>query len=125
MTKEQLRMQMLAGIITESQSTFKLNEDAATEIPKVRKAMEDAIAKISDPADIERRINNVKFVIYNALDPNTNGGERPKPDFKFDDAWWASTLETADDYVIGSIYGELRDAISGKSFGEDSMNQNN
>jgi hypothetical protein len=121
MDKETLRMQMLAGIITESQSIVKLNEDVSTEIPKVRKAMEDAIAKISDPADIERRINNVKFVVYNSLDPNTNGGERPKPGFKFDDAWWASTLETADDYVINSIYGELRDAISGKSFGEDSI----
>ena len=42
-----------------------VNEDVTTDVAKVRKAMEDAINKIKNPKDIERRINNVKFVIYN------------------------------------------------------------
>ena len=95
-----------------------VNEDVTTDVAKVRKAMEDAINKIRNPKDIERRINNVKFVIYNSLDPDTNGGERPKPGFKFDNKWWDSTHSQATDSVIGSIYGELKDAIAGKSFGE-------
>ena len=71
MTQEQLRMQFLSGVITESEYKVKLieladlvNEDAATDIANVRKAMEAAIAKIKNPADIERRINNVKFVVW-------------------------------------------------------------
>ena len=122
MTQEQLRMQMLAGIITEGQYKAKLNENIA--VAKVRRAMEAAIAKIKNPSDIERRINNVKFVVYNSLDPNTNGGERPPSDFQFDDAWWDSTHSQATDSVIASIYGELDAAVKGKSFGEDPMNEN-
>jgi len=130
MTQEQLRMQFLSGVITESEYKVKLmelaglvNEDAATDIANVRKAMEAAIAKIKNPADIERRINNVKFVVYNSLDPNTNGGERPPSDFQFDDAWWASAV--TDDYAISSVYGEIEQAVKGNSFGEDPMNENN
>ena len=121
MTQEQLRMKMLAGIITEGQYKAKLNENIA--VAKVRRAMEAAIDKIKNPADIERRINNVKFVVYNSLDPNTNGGERPPSDFQFDDAWWDSTHSQATDSVIASIYGELEAAVKGKSFGEDPMNE--
>ena len=95
-----------------------VNEDVTTDVAKVRKAMEDAINKIRNPKDIERRINNVKFVIYNSLDPDTNGGERPKPGFKFDNKWWDSTHNQATDSVIASIYGELDAAVKGKSFGE-------
>ena len=69
-----------------------IKEDAATDIANVRKAMEAAIALLNNPKEIERRINNVKFAVYNSLDPNTNGGERPKPGFKFDDAWWIVQL---------------------------------
>ena len=123
MKQEQLRMQMLAGIITEGQYKVKLNENIA--VAEVRRAMEAAIAKIKNPTDIERRINNVKFVVYNSLDPNTNGGERPPSDFQFDDAWWDSTHSQATDSVIASIYGELDAAVKGKSFGEDPMNENN
>ena len=43
MNKEQLRMQMLAGIITEGQYKVKLNENIA--VAEVRRAMEAAIAK--------------------------------------------------------------------------------
>ena len=132
MTQEQLRMQFLSGVITESEYKVKLmelaglvNEDAATDIANVRKAMEAAIAKIKNPADIERRINNVKFVVYNSLDPNTNGGERPPSDFQFDDAWWDSTVSQAGDYAISSVYGEIEQAVKGNSFGEDPMNENN
>ena len=102
-----------------------VNEDVTTDVAKVRKAMEDAINKIRNPKDIERRINNVKFVIYNSLDPDTNGGERPKPGFKFDNKWWDSAVSQADGSVIASIYGELDAAVKGKSFGEDPMNENN
>ena len=132
MTQEQLRMQFLSGVITEGQYKVKLmeladlvNEDAATDIANVRKAIEAAITKIKNPADIERRINNVKFVVYNSLDPNTNGGERPPSDFQFDDAWWDSTVSQAGDYAISSVYGEIEQAVKGNSFGEDPMNENN
>ena len=122
MEKDTLRMQFLSGIITEGQYKVKLQENVA--VAEVRRAMEAAIAKIKNPADIERRINNVKFVVYNSLDPNTNGGERPPSDFQFDDAWWDSTHSQATDSVIASIYGELDAAVKGKSFGEDPMNEN-
>jgi hypothetical protein len=122
MEKDTLRMQFLSGVITESEYKVKLNENVA--VAEVRRAMEAAIAKIKNPTDIERRINNVKFVVYNSLDPNTNGGERPPSDFQFDDAWWDSTHSQATDSVIASIYGELDAAVKGKSFGEDPMNEN-
>jgi hypothetical protein len=122
MIQEQLRMQFLSGVITENEYKVKLNENVA--VAEVRRAMEAAIAKIKNPTDIERRINNVKFVVYNSLDPNTNGGERPPSDFQFDDAWWDSTHSQATDSVIASIYGELDAAVKGKSFGEDPMNEN-
>ena len=122
MTNETLRMQFLSGVITEGQYKIKLHENVA--VAEVRRAMEAAIAKIKNPTDIERRINNVKFVVYNSLDPNTNGGERPPSDFQFDDAWWDSTHSQATDSVIASIYGELDAAVKGKSFGEDPMNEN-
>jgi hypothetical protein len=101
----------------------KLNENVA--VAEVRRAMEAAIAKIKNPTDIERRINNVKFVVYNSLDPNTNGGEIPPSDFQFDDAWWDSTHSQATDSVIASIYRELDAAVKGKSFGKDPMNEKN
>ena len=123
MTNETLRMQFLSGVITEGQYKIKLQENVA--VAEVRRAMEAAIAKIKNPSDIERRINNVKFVVYNSLDPNTNGGERPPSDFQFDDAWWESTYSQATDSVIASIYGELDAAVKGKSFGDDPMNENN
>jgi len=122
MEKDTLRMQFLSGVITENEYKVKLNENVA--VAEVRRAMEAAIAKIKNPTDIERRINNVKFVVYNSLDPNTNGGERPPSDFQFDDAWWDSTHSQATDSVIASIYGELDAAVKGKSFGEDPMNEN-
>jgi len=122
MKKDTLRMQFLSGVITENEYKVKLNENVA--VAEVRRAMEAAIAKIKNPTDIERRINNVKFVVYNSLDPNTNGGERPPSDFQFDDAWWDSTHSQATDSVIASIYGELDAAVKGKSFGEDPMNEN-
>ena len=122
MEKDTLRMQFLSGVITEGQYKIKLHENVA--VAEVRRAMEAAIAKIKNPTDIERRINNVKFVVYNSLDPNTNGGERPPSDFQFDDAWWDSTHSQATDSVIASIYGELDAAVKGKSFGEDPMNEN-
>ena len=122
MTNETLRMQFLSGVLTEGQYKTKLQENVA--VAEVRRAMEAAIAKIKNPSDIERRINNVKFVVYNSLDPNTNGGERPPSDFQFDDAWWDSTHSQATDSVIASIYGELDAAVKGKSFGEDPMNEN-
>ena len=122
MEKDTLRMQFLSGVLTEGQYKTKLHENVA--VAEVRRAMEAAIAKIKNPTDIERRINNVKFVVYNSLDPNTNGGERPPSDFQFDDAWWDSTHSQATDSVIASIYGELDAAVKGKSFGEDPMNEN-
>ena len=104
----------LAGLVNE--------EATAADIANVRKAMEAAIALLNNPKEIERRINNIKFAVYNSLDPNTNGGERPKPGFKFDDAWWASAVSQVDSYAISSIishlYGEIKDALAGKSFGE-------
>jgi hypothetical protein len=103
------RLMELAGLV---------NEDAATDVANVRKAMEAAIALLNNPKEIERRINNVKFAVYNSLDPNTNGGERPKPGFKFDDAWWASAVSQADGSVISSVYGEIKSAVKGDSFGE-------
>ena len=95
-----------------------IKEDAATDIANVRKAMEAAIALLNNPKEIERRINNIKFAVYNSLDPNTNGGERPKPGFKFDDAWWDSAVSQADGSVISSVHGEIKAAVKGDSFGE-------
>jgi len=43
MTKEQLRMQMLAGIITESQYKFMLNEDMNSPIYELINDMHDEI----------------------------------------------------------------------------------
>ncbi len=99
----------LAGLVKEVAVTDQ-------KVANVRKAMEAAIALLNNPKEIERRINNIKFAVYNSLDPNTNGGERPKPGFKFDDAWWASAV--TDDYALSLVGSEIKGALAGKSFGE-------
>jgi hypothetical protein len=126
MTNEQLRMQMLAGIITESQYKSMLNENK--DIDGLRSHMENAIDRINNNENLsdkgkKQRIDNVRFVVYNSLDPNTNGGERPSSDFQFDDAWWNSTYEGADDFVTALVRGEIEGAVKGNSFGEDPMNE--
>jgi len=115
MKTNKIRLMELAGLVKEVAATDQ-------EVANVRKAMEAAIALLNNPKEIERRINNIKFAVYNSLDPNTNGGERPKPGFKFDDAWWASAVSQVDSYAIDSIishlYGEIKRAVKGDSFGE-------
>lgn len=126
MTNEQLRMQMLSGIITESQYKSMLNENK--DIDDLRSHMENAIDRINNNENLsdkgkKQRIDNVRFVVYNSLDPNTNGGERPSSDFQFDDAWWNSTYEGANDFVTALVRGEIEGAVKGNSFGEDPMNE--
>jgi len=104
-----IKLMELAGLVKEVAATDQ-------EVANVRKAMEAAIALLNNPKEIERRINNIKFAVYNSLDPNTNGGERPKPGFKFDDAWWASAV--TDDYALSLVGSEIKGALAGKSFGE-------
>jgi hypothetical protein len=104
-----IKLMELAGLVKEVAVTDQ-------KVANVRKAMEAAIALLNNPKEIERRINNIKFAVYNSLDPNTNGGERPKPGFKFDDAWWASAV--TDDYALSLVGSEIKGALAGKSFGE-------
>ena len=125
MTQEQLRMQMLAGIITEGEYKAKLNElntgDVYShDVDGLRARMEKAIAQINSNEKIpdeekERRIDNIKFTVYDAIDPDTEGGARPPKDFAFDDNWWASTYETASDYAIQSAFDDIKRAVKGST----------
>lgn len=122
MTNETLRMQMLAGIITESQYKEKLNEQTDTGF--LRSEMERHIGEINNNPEItdpekKRRIDNIRFVVYDFLDPNTNGGTRPSSDFQFDDNWWNSISPDIDKWVVDDAATDLVRAAKGASFGEN------
>ena len=119
MTKEQLRMQMLAGIITEGQYKAKLNENDGVDL--FREKMDELINKVNSDDSIsdeekEKRIKNIKFVVYDVLDPNTNGGEFPPSDFQFDENWWESVSKDTGDATIHSGLKDLYRAADGSSF---------
>jgi hypothetical protein len=126
MDKETLRMQMLAGIITEGEYKTKLQElntgDVYShDIDGLRARMEKAISQINSNEKLtdqekEQKIDNVRFTVYNAIDPDTEGGVRPPKDFTFDDNWWASTRETAGDFAIQSAFEDIKRAVRGDSF---------
>ena len=119
MTKEQLRMQMLAGIITEDQYKAKLNENDGVDL--FREKMDELINKVNSDDSIsdeekEKRIKNIKFVVYDVLDPNTNGGEFPPSDFQFDENWWESVSKDTGDATIHYGLKDLYRAADGSSF---------
>ena len=119
MTKEQLRMQMLAGIITEGQYKAKLNENDGVDL--FREKMDELINKVNSDDSIsdeekEKRIKNIKFVVYDVLDPNTNGGEFPPSDFQFDENWWESVSKDTGDAAIHYGLEDLYRAANGSSF---------
>jgi len=60
MAQDKLRMQMLAGIITEGQYKVKLNENVA--VDEVRRAMEAAIAKIK--INFKEKLGNARLFLY-------------------------------------------------------------
>jgi hypothetical protein len=117
-TKEQLRMQQIAGIITESEykKLIKENQD----VDKLRIQMGKLINQVNNDENLseeekESRVENIKFVIYDVLDPNTNGGARPPKDFSFDDNWWNSIPEDIDHWAIDSAYTDLERAVGDDS----------
>ena len=46
--------------------------------------------------EVDKRIADIKFVVYDLLDPNTTGGSRPPKNFKFDNNWWNSVKTDID-----------------------------
>jgi hypothetical protein len=128
MTKEQLRMQMLAGVITESEYRAVINEEIENEvfqqgIDLIKSEMERHINDVSNKEGIsdqekKRRINNIKFVVYDFLDPNTNGGARPSNDFQFNEDWWNSISPETDPYQFHYAASDLVRAAKGDTFGE-------
>ena len=85
--------------------------------------MERHINDVSNKEDIsdqekKRRINNIKFVVYDFLDPNTNGGVRPSNDFQFNEDWWNSISPETDPFQFHYAASDLVRAAKGDSFGE-------
>ena len=127
MTNEQLRLQMLSGIITESEYKLRLNEQTDTDY--VRSEMERQFGLVTNNPEItdqekKRRINNIRFVVYDFLDPNTNGGTRPSSDFQFDDNWWNSIPSDIDKWIVDDAATDLVRAAKGDSFGENDKQLN-
>ena len=127
MTNENLRMQMLAGVITEGEYKAKIQENESQNssegIDLVRSEMERHINDVNNKEDLtdqekKRRINNIKFVVYDFLDPNTNGGVRPSNDFQFTDNWWNSIPTEINKFTIDNATSDLVRASRGDSFGE-------
>jgi hypothetical protein len=115
MTNEQLRMQFIGGIITESEYKVKLGENEDKDF--IKSEMERLISKVSNNSEIQeeekiQRINDIKFVIYDFLDPETRGGKRPPIGFKFDDRWWSS-VKSLDPIVYQDALSELLSAARG------------
>jgi hypothetical protein len=118
MNKETFRMQMLAGIITEGQYKSMLNENQI--IDRMRSKMEDAIDRINRDESIsdkekERRIDNVRFAVYNVLGP-TDGGVRPPKDFAFDDNFWNSASEGEVPDWISYANADIDHAVQGATY---------
>ena len=124
MNKETLRMQMLSGIITEGEYKAKLNEQTDTDF--IKSEMERHIGTVNNDQSIpdqekKRRIDNIRFVVYDFLDPNTNGGKRPSSDFQFDDNWWDNIPSDIDKFVVDDAATDLVRAAKGDSFGENDV----
>lgn len=119
MNKVTLRMQRLAGIITEGQYKAKLNE--GKDIDFLKSEMERHIDLVNNDPTItnsekKKRIENIRFVVYDFLDPNTKGGERPSNNFQFDDNWWNSIPPDIDQWVVNDAATDLVRAAKGNSF---------
>jgi hypothetical protein len=124
MTNEQLRMQFIGGIITESEYKQKLSEQTDTDF--IKSEMERLTNKINTNPDIidqekKRRIDNIKFVIYDYLDPNTKGGKRPSSDFQFNTNWWNSIPADINKWIVEDALLDLLRAAKGDSFGENDI----
>ena len=109
-------------MITEGEYKAKLDEQTDTDF--VRSEMERHIGIVNNNPDIsdlekKRRIDNIRFVVYDFLDPNTNGGKRPSSDFQFDDNWWNSISPDIDKWVVDDAATDLVRAAKGASFGEN------
>jgi hypothetical protein len=122
MNKEKLRMSFLAGLITEGEYKQKLGENEDKDF--IKSEMERLISKVSNNSEIPeeekiQRINDIKFVIYDFLDPETRGGKRPPIGFKFDNRWWSS-VKSLDPIVYQDALSELLSAARGSdSFNMD------
>ena len=55
---------------------------------------------INKQAEADKRIADIKFVVYDLLDPNTPGGSRPPKNFKFDNTWWNSVKTDIDQFSM-------------------------
>jgi hypothetical protein len=124
MEKYTLRMQMLSGVITEGEYKLRLNEQTDTNF--IKSEMERHIGLVTNNPYIsdqekKRRIDNIKFVVYDFFDPNTNGGKRPSNDFQFDDNWWNSIPPDINKFVIEDALIDLIRAAKGDSFGENDI----
>jgi hypothetical protein len=124
MEKYTLRMQMLSGVITEGEYKLRLNEQTDTDF--IKSEMERHIGLVTNNPYIsdqekKRRIDNIKFVVYDFFDPNTNGGKRPSNDFQFDDNWWNSIPPDINKFVIEDALIDLIRAAKGDSFGENDI----
>ena len=116
MDKETLRMQFLSGIITEGEYKEKLEENENNDF--IKSEMERLISKVSNNSEIPEeekmeRIDNIKFVVYDFLDPETRGGKRPPIGFKFDDKWWSS-VKSLDPIAYQDALSELLSAARGE-----------
>ena len=124
MNKETLRMQFLSGVITESQYKQKLNEQTGTDF--IKSEMERLTNEINANPGItdqgkKRRIDNIRFVVYDYLDPNTKGGRSPSSDFQFNDNWWNSIPSDINKWVVEDALLDLLRAAKGDSFGENDI----
>jgi hypothetical protein len=116
MNKEILRMQMLAGLITESEYKANLKEETDSEyLKRETERYTQEVTSNPELSDEEKksRLDDIKFVLYNFLDPNTSGGERPPSNFQFDDEWWSSIKPDINEYVVQDFLKDLSGAANG------------
>jgi len=57
--------------------------------------------------EVDKRIADIEFVVYDLLDPNTKGGSRPPKNFKFDNNWWNSVKTDIDPFSMQDYLAQM------------------
>lgn len=91
--------------------------DSDNDLPRDIQFIKDEMKKLikhiklkfskSKPAEVDKRIADIEFVVYDLLDPNTTGGSRPPKNFKFDNNWWNSVKTDIDPFSMQDYLAQM------------------
>ena len=93
---------------SESDSDNDLPRDIQFVKDEMKKLIQHIKLKFSKSRpDVDKKIADIEFVVYDLFDPNTKGGSRPPNNFKFDNNWWNSAKPDIDPILMQDMLAQL------------------